>query len=182
MVGRSDHTHPRNRDASQGPRQPLRLVRGDDLPTSPRLDQRGTAAGAPGREPRTSSGSSGASSFRAVAQANLEAAIDHTLDPRDPRWLVAIETSSQLSGSLLTFERRRKVLAFAQKMGVRPFDANLIIAAVQDRARRGEAPEHAKSTIALTAPARLRRRWWPYVAAAGFAIVGHSAALWFFLR
>lgn len=140
---------------------------------------------------------------RAVTQSNVEASIERDLDPQDPRWLVALETAAQLEGSLLTFERRRKVLAFAQRVGVRPFDANLIIAAIQDRARRGEGLEEAMSTVALTsAPGhpplrraigrgeRPSRRWWrlarpqllsreamPYILTGLVAVLAHAAAI-----
>ncbi len=44
----------------------------------------------------------------------------------------------------------------ASSLGVRPFDANLIIAIVQDRARRGETLAQAKDAIELVAkPDRL---------------------------
>lgn len=104
---------------------------------------------------------------REVAKANLEAASDRTLDPLDPRWLVALEAAKSLQGPLLTFERRRTVLAFANRIGVRPFDANLIIAAMQDRARRGEPLDAAMPTVALTAAPPPRHTRSRRLAAAG---------------
>jgi hypothetical protein len=59
----------------------------------------------------------------------------------DPRWLLAVKTSSLLEGgraALLRPDRRKIVLDLAQHMGLRPFDANLVIAVVQDSARAGE--------------------------------------------
>jgi hypothetical protein len=50
---------------------------------------------------------------------------------------------------MLAFEDRRRLLALAQRLGIRAFDANLIVALVQDRARRGEPIEHAAPTIAM---------------------------------
>lgn len=125
---------------------------------------------------------------RAVTQANVESAYDATLDPNDPRWLVAVETAQSLEGSLLTFERRRRILALAQRVGVRPFDANLIIAAVQDRARRGEPIASAMSTVALTAPASRRRAGLlsrealPYTATAIAAVILHVVGAWAVVR
>lgn len=124
---------------------------------------------------------------RAVTRSNVESAYASDLDPQDPRWLVATETAAQLEGSLLTFERRRRVLAFAERVGVRPFDANLIIAAVQDRARRGEPIDHAKPTVALTAAPRRRagllsREALPYVITAILAVVLHVAGAWAIAR
>jgi hypothetical protein len=116
---------------------------------------------------------------RAIARENLEAASARTLDPTDPRWVVAVEAAAAMEGSLLTFERRRRVLALAQRIGVRPFDANLIIAAVQDRARRGEPIEDAVDTIAHTArPSRAagrpRRGWLPIAVVAIATLLLHG--------
>lgn len=78
-----------------------------------------------------------------------ESARQRTLDPTDPRWLLAIETQKALQGAVLAFEDRRRLLALAQRVGVRAFDANLIVALVQDRARRGEPLEAAHAMIAM---------------------------------
>ncbi len=78
-----------------------------------------------------------------------EAARQQTLDPTDPRWLLAIETQRALQGAVLAFEDRRRLLSLAQRVGIRAFDANLIVALVQDRARRGEPLEAAQATIAM---------------------------------
>ncbi|MFO0828909.1 MAG: hypothetical protein U0572_12280 [Phycisphaerales bacterium] len=123
---------------------------------------------------------------RAVAAENRLASTNAPLDARDPRWLVALETADLLEGAILSFERRRRVLALAQRVGVRPFDANLIIAAMQDRARRGEPLRAAEPVIALTAcPSDRgwwRPRWLPFAAAALGAIVLHVAGLVWLLR
>lgn len=116
---------------------------------------------------------------RAVARENLEAASDRSLDPTDPRWIVAVQAAAAMEGSLLTFERRRKILALAHRVGVRPFDANLIIAAVQDRARRGEPLEDAADTIAHAArPSRAagrpRRGWLPIAVVAIATLLLHG--------
>lgn len=78
-----------------------------------------------------------------------EAARQQTLDPTDPRWLLAIETQKALQGAVLAFEDRRRLLSLAQRVGVRAFDANLIVALVQDRARRGEPIESAVDAIGV---------------------------------
>jgi hypothetical protein len=88
----------------------------------------------------------------AVAQEMLsarESARNRSLDPADPRWKFALETQQALQGAVLSFEDRRRLLSLAQRTGIRAFDANLIIALVQDRARRGEPVEHAAATIAI---------------------------------
>ncbi|MBI1303976.1 MAG: hypothetical protein GC172_09345 [Phycisphaera sp.] len=78
-----------------------------------------------------------------------EAVRQRALDPTDPRWVLAAETQKALQGAVLAFEDRRRLLALAQRVGIRPFDANLIVALVQDRARRGEPLEAAAATIAM---------------------------------
>lgn len=65
----------------------------------------------------------------------------------DPRWILAARAYAQLQGAILTPERRDRVLRTARRLGVPVFDANLIIAAVQDRARRGQGPADAWETI-----------------------------------
>ncbi len=58
-------------------------------------------------------------------------------DPADPRWVLAVRTGEQLQGAILTPERRERLLRLARVIGLNPFDANLVIAIVQDQARRG---------------------------------------------
>ncbi len=65
----------------------------------------------------------------------------YVIEPSDARWLLAARVALALDGGragLLTPEQRDAVLRFAGRLGVRPFDAHVIIALVQDRARRGE--------------------------------------------
>ena len=78
-----------------------------------------------------------------------ETARDPSFAPGDPRWRFAREVESALEGSVLPFEERRRLLSLAQRFGIRAFDANLIVALVQDRARRGEPVETAAATIAM---------------------------------
>ena len=78
-----------------------------------------------------------------------EAARDRTFVPTDARWQLATETQRALQGAVLAFEDRRRLLAMANRLGIRAFDANLILALVQDRARRGEPLEAAAATIEM---------------------------------
>jgi hypothetical protein len=89
---------------------------------------------------------------KAVAHEMLlarESARDRTFDPTDARWRVAEETQRAMQGAVLAFEDRRRILALANKLGIRAFDANLIVALVQDRARRGESMASVAPTLAL---------------------------------
>jgi hypothetical protein len=81
-----------------------------------------------------------------------EAGRDRGFDPTDARWQLATQTQQALQGAVLAYEDRRRLLALAQRLGIREFDANLILAIVQDRARRGEPLETAAPTIAIVPP------------------------------
>lgn len=63
-------------------------------------------------------------------------------DPTDPRWVLAVRTAAELEGTILRPERRERLLALAKRLKLSPFDGNLIIAIIQDQARRGYAPEY----------------------------------------
>lgn len=89
------------------------------------------------------------STRQAIIRENRLAAGNPQLDAADPRWVLAMRAYSQLQGSTLTPQRRERVLRTAKKLGVRAFDANLIIAVVQDHARRMETPADAVSTLSL---------------------------------
>lgn len=61
----------------------------------------------------------------------------------DPRWVLAARAASTLEGgraAILTPENRRRLMDLAARMGLRPFDASLVIAIVQDAARTGRDP------------------------------------------
>lgn len=58
----------------------------------------------------------------------------------DARGIMAQRVAEQLDGgraAILAPERRRALVSTAERLGLRPFDANLIIAVVQDRFRQG---------------------------------------------
>jgi len=58
----------------------------------------------------------------------------------DPRWVLALRTAESMEGQILRPEKRRRVLRIGEMLGLSPFDSNLVIAIVQDQARRGYAP------------------------------------------
>ena len=77
---------------------------------------------------------------QAIAAENRSAA---TLSASDARWVLAARTASVLEGgraAVLPPERRRRLVSLATNLGLRPFDANLVIAIVQDAARTGQGP------------------------------------------
>lgn len=62
------------------------------------------------------------------------------LSDGDARRIMARRVAESIDGGragILVPERRRALVSTAERMGMRPFDANLIIAVVQDRFRRG---------------------------------------------
>ena len=70
----------------------------------------------------------------------------------DPRWVLAARTAMQLQGgqaAILAPDQRRRLVTMAQRLGLRPFDAGLVIAIVQDAARRGLDPLGAQTEGSL---------------------------------
>jgi hypothetical protein len=112
-----------------------------------------------------------------------ETARDRTFDPTDARWQLATETQRALQGAVLAFEDRRRLLALANRLGIRAFDANLILALVQDRARRGEPLEAAAATIEMIpkplehVSGRKHRDWTPIWIAALLVAMAVDALL-----
>ncbi len=95
---------------------------------------------------------------RGVARENRAAARNPHLDPGDPRWVLALRTQSQLQGGALPPERRAHLMRSARQMGMRDFDASMIIAIVQDQARRGVELDANSGTVALLSPPDRERR------------------------
>lgn len=103
------------------------------------------------------------------------------LGATDPRWLLAVKTSSLLEGgkaALLTPAKRRSVMTLAKQLGLRPFEASLVVAVVQDGARAGEGAlsPGVKQRLSLVAagssavPAEPKRARWA-------GLMGFAAAL-----
>ncbi|MBK7405637.1 MAG: hypothetical protein IPJ41_13690 [Phycisphaerales bacterium] len=65
------------------------------------------------------------------------------LETFDARWVMAVRVSDALEGgraAVLRPETRARLVTSATRMGLRPFDANMVIAIVQDAAREGQTP------------------------------------------
>ena len=115
----------------------------------------------------------------AVGQENWAAA---QLSVNDPRWVLALRTVAELNGPILTSEGRHRVLRNAQSLGIRSFDANLIMALVQDRARRGESIDQACGALKLIAiPAAQRKPRLPWVALVGVVLSVEAFGIWLLL-
>ena len=94
-----------------------------------------------------------APSRRAVAAENTAAA---ALSPLDARWVFAVSVAREieLSGApgagVLSPERRKNLSRLATRLGLRAFDANLVIAIVQDGCRSGEGALSSRVSDRLT--------------------------------
>ena len=79
----------------------------------------------------------------------------------DPRWVLAVRVAEHLQGSILPPMARDRLVRLGKTLGLSPFDANLIIAIVQDQARRGYAPAYCPTAsepqLRMVPPARPRR-------------------------
>ena len=71
------------------------------------------------------------------------------VDAHDPRWVLAMQTQARLQGAMLTPERRDELLSSGKKLGLRPFESNLVIAVMQDQARQAKPLHMAESTIGV---------------------------------
>ena len=87
---------------------------------------------------------------QAVADENKAAARNaQQLEPNDPRWVLAVQTAAQLEGDRLSPEARKRIARTAQLLGVRAFDANMIMAIVQDYARRKQPVSNATRMLTM---------------------------------
>lgn len=71
----------------------------------------------------------------------------------DPRWVLAISTAQMMQGSVLPPTKREALMSQGKSMGLSPFDCSLVLAIIQDRARRGiaveQCPAASESQLAL---------------------------------
>ncbi len=111
-----------------------------------------------------------------VGQENWAAA---QLSKNDPRWVLALRTVAELNGPILPAESRQRLLRNAQTLGLRTFDANLIMAVVQDRARRGEPIDQACCSLDfITKPVETRRPKLPWFALAAMVLAVEALGIW----
>jgi len=102
-----------------------------------------------------------------VASENKGAA----LGAGDARWAMACRVATRIEGgrsAVIRPEVRERLVTQARLLGLRAFDANLIIAIVQDAARTGREPlddEVAARLRLVRAPEVEARSVWPMVAA-----------------
>jgi hypothetical protein len=115
---------------------------------------------------------------RRAATAPADAAT--TLAPGDPRWVLAVRTAELLQGAVLGPDDREQLLRTGRVLGLNPFQSNLVIAVVQDQARRGLGPGHGVRELAFippAAPASHVRPWRVALVTAALIVV-ESLLLW----
>lgn len=137
-------------------------------------------ADAPAR-PVSSAGDAAGRARRLVAAENHLAS---NLSTDDARWAFAVTVSQALQGgrtAALPPASRDRLLGLAIRMGLRPFDANLVIAIVQDGARSGEgalgAPVAGRLMLVRPPAVEDAPPLWPRAAAAGVLALAICAAL-----
>lgn len=100
---------------------------------------------------------------QATQLASSQQSTGQGLSASDPRWVLAMQTYDQLEGDILAPDKREKLIHMGRTFGLSVFEANLVIAIVQDRARRGQTPHSAQTTLSMIrAPKngnKYRRTW-----------------------
>ncbi|MFU8828856.1 MAG: hypothetical protein ACNA8P_05405 [Phycisphaerales bacterium] len=154
----------------------LTLVRPEDEPAKQRPVQNRTRV-EPASEPEklTRADRKHRDQLMAIARQRIEQENrkSATLSPDDARQIVAMRIARALEGgraAILTPDIRHDIVTEARRMGLRPFDANLIIAIVQDRARCAQPTDQiaSDSRIRLVRGAGTNR--------GGLTGTGHSEA------
>jgi len=84
-----------------------------------------------------------------TATAATAAADEPALKSTDPRWVLALRCREALQGTLLPPDQRDRLLRLGRAFGLTPFEANLVLAIVQDQARRGGRLADAAGNLAL---------------------------------
>lgn len=86
--------------------------------------------------------------------------LSSSLTDDDARWMLANLAEQAIEGGragIIRPEVRRRLVAAGVSMGLRPFDANLVIAIVQDDARSGTASRDPASSQSVRAERRARQ-------------------------
>ena len=94
---------------------------------------------------------------RRIAIENGRATGSLELRTASPHLTLAANVASRLQGTVLAPEDRETLVEQGRRMGIRDFDAHLVMAVVQDRARRGESLDDLVGPLAMFA--HPRRAW-----------------------
>lgn len=106
------------------------------------------------------------------------------LSADDVRLSFATQVAARIEGgkaAILRPAARERLLSEGKAVGLRPFDVSLVIAIVQDAARRGEgvATGPVSSRLGLVGRAEgARRDWWPLVLGVVLGLVMLAGLVW----
>lgn len=106
------------------------------------------------------------------------------LSADDVRLSFATQVATRIEGgkaAILRPAARERLLSEGKAVGLRPFDVSLVIAIVQDAARRGEgvATGPVSSRLGLVGPGEgARRDWWPLVLGVVLGLVMLAGLVW----
>ncbi|MEX0653640.1 MAG: hypothetical protein WD534_15405 [Phycisphaeraceae bacterium] len=84
----------------------------------------------------------GQTGLSTAGQATHRPGADPIQDVHDPRWVLAVRVAEKLEGPILRPEHRQQLVGLGRLLGLSVFDCNLVIAIVQDQARRGHEPAY----------------------------------------
>lgn len=116
------------------------------------------------------------------------------LQATDPRWVFAVRISEKLEGAILRPDKRDQLIKLGKVLGLTAFDANLIIAIVQDQARRGYEPSYCPTageaqlrmvpmpSAARRAAGQVQHRWFRLGSLIGTMLTAEAFLLWWLLR
>ncbi len=76
-----------------------------------------------------------------TADASHQPIIEPIVRATDPRWVLALRVVEMMEGPILEPQRRERLIKLGQSMGLTAFDSNMVIAIMQDQARRGVSPD-----------------------------------------
>jgi len=121
-------------------------------PTQPRLRYH-----APGSSPAPGSPAPGSQ----TPTGRETSVTDPMLSATDPRWVLARRVSEAMQGAVLEPAQRDRLIRLGRVMGLNAFESNLVIAIVQDQARRGLTIDGAVASLGMVpiSGRRPRSRW-----------------------
>ncbi|MCC7387510.1 MAG: hypothetical protein IT431_01950, partial [Phycisphaerales bacterium] len=131
---------------------PRGASRGDD--SSARSDRGGERVGTErvGTERMGTEGVRADRSAHRAWEVSAENQAASALSTFDARWVLAVRASEAVEGgraAVIRPEARQRLVSTARTMGLRPFDANLVLAIVQDAAREGRTARDLETIDSL---------------------------------
>jgi len=121
------------------------------------------------------------------ATPHAPAAGGRPLAATDPRWVLALRVRETLEGRMLRPDARQRLIRLGRLLGMTGFEANLVIAIVQDGARRGQGLGEAAGSLACVPRHRGGSTagrgggrgvsWWPVVRWVAILLAAEAAVV-----